>query len=149
MALANAPIDARVAVDGRETIILVAHERCCVQLVDLAICYRDVLCAHRLAGSPTTASVLRDMAGLHVAALGSRGVALGQDLLSVIAATDVAAVILLDDGFGIANEPDVDFRVLISACNIRNVPLATNIATASAVLNALSVLRAGVAAGQR
>jgi methylglyoxal synthase len=51
----------------RPRLALVAHDHKKIQLVDLAICYRDILSSYRLVATATTGKMLRDMVGLEVA----------------------------------------------------------------------------------
>jgi methylglyoxal synthase len=125
----------------RPAVLLLAHEQKMCQLVDLAICYRDVLASRRLLSTSTMAWMLEDMAGLTTEAVGNDGGVESTDVLQCISDGDLAAVIFLVDPFGQRRqEPDV--QVALRACSLRDVPLATNIGTAGAVLHMLSVLEA-------
>jgi methylglyoxal synthase len=122
-------------------ILLIAHDHRKGQLVDLAICYRDVLCAHRLISTATTSWMLRDMVGLDVERLDSDLGAGDVDIDRCIAEDRLSAVIFLVDPFTRRDhEPRVE-TALIACCN-HDIPLATNVGTAAAVLNMLSVLDA-------
>jgi len=123
---------------GRPTVALVAHDQRKSQLVDFAICYRDVLSAHRLVATATTGRMLAAMVGLRVEYLSAGADGGDRDVAHVVKDRRVAAVIFLVDPFCHAGEPTID-RVL-RACNLHEVPLATNIATATAILTSLSSL---------
>ena len=135
---AQQPVGLRTLLAARPAIALVAHDHEKVRLVDLAVCYRDVLARHRLIATATTGRMLKDMVGLRVECLHS-GVAGGDSQLAeALARRGVAAVIFLVNPFSSRpNEPGLE--PVIRACSLHDIPLATNVSTASAVLHALAV----------
>jgi len=123
------------------SILLLAHDRRKEQLVDLAICYRDILVRHQLIATPTTARVLHDMAGLVPITLSSGLDGNDAEIVDCVQAVRMAAVIFLVDPFTRrAHEPNPG--PVLEACGRYDIPLATNIATATAVLNLVSVFDA-------
>jgi methylglyoxal synthase len=117
------------ALNPRPTIALVAHDHEQARLVDLAVCYRDVLARHRLVATATTGRMLTEMVGLTVGDL---------QIGKAVAGRAVAAVIFLVDPFSRRpHEPSLE--PVMKACSLHDIPLATNISTAGAVLRALDV----------
>jgi methylglyoxal synthase len=134
----NTPDRLPPALDPRPTIALIAHDHEKVRLVDFAVCYRDVLARHRLVATATTGRLLTEMVGLRVDCVRS-GIAGGdRQVAEAVAGRGVAAVIFLVDPFSRRpHEPGL--QPVLKACSLHDIPLATNISTAGAVLHALSV----------
>jgi methylglyoxal synthase len=132
---------------ARPRLALVAHDHKKIQLVDLAICYRDILSGYRLVATATTGKMLRDMVGLDVECLRSGLDGGDRQIADSVAAGGVAAVIFLIDPFTPRpHEPDVG--AVLRVCNIHDIPMATNLATATALLNSVSLMEL-YAAGSR
>lgn len=129
---------APLGLDPRPAVALIAHDHEKVRLVDLAVCYRDVLARHRLIATATTGRMLAEMVGLKVDCVRS-GMAGGErQIAQAVAGRGVAAVIFLVDPFSRRpHEPGLE--PVMKACSLHDIPLATNIATAGAVLHALAV----------
>ncbi len=127
-----------VGLDPRPAIALIAHDHEKVRLVDFAVCYRDVLARHRLIATTTTGRMLTDMVGLEVDCVRSGMAGGDRQIAEVVAGSRVAAVIFLVDPFhSRPHEPGLE--PVMKACSLHDIPLATNIATAGAVLHALAV----------
>jgi methylglyoxal synthase len=117
-------------------IALIAHDRMKDALVALAGEFSDVLRRHRLVATGTTGGRLRDGAGLDVECLLSGP--LGGDLQigARLATGAVDAVIFLRDPMTPQpHEPDIN--ALVRACDVHDVPCATNVASARILLRHL------------
>ena len=129
---------APVGADPRPAIALIAHDHEKVRLVDFAVCYRDILARHRLVATATTGRMLTEMVGLEVDCVRSGMAGGDRQIAEAVAGRGVAAVIFLVDPFhGRPHEPGME--PVMRACSLHDIPLATNIATAGAVLHALAV----------
>ncbi|MFN2462631.1 MAG: methylglyoxal synthase [Candidatus Dormibacteria bacterium] len=120
------------------TIAMIAHDREKVRLVDFAVCYRDILSRHRLLATATTGRMLAEMVGLEVECV--RSVTAGGDrqVADAVAGGRVACVVFLVDAFsGRPHERRIE--PVMKACSLHDIPLATNVATARAVLHAVAV----------
>lgn len=112
---------------------LIAHDK---KKLDLAMFARDhahVIKQFRLIATGTTGSVLQEKAGLKIERL--RSGPQGGDLQvgARIAQDEVLAVIFFRDPLtSQPHEPDVS--ALLRICDVHNVPLATNLGTAEAVV---------------
>lgn len=112
---------------------LIAHDK---KKLDLAMFARDhahVLKRFRLIATGTTGSVLQEKAGLKIERL--RSGPQGGDLQvgARIAQDEVLAVIFFRDPLtSQPHEPDVS--ALLRICDVHDVPLATNLGTAEAVV---------------
>ena len=123
------------------SILLLAHDHNKAKLVDLAICYRDILVKHMVIATPTTARLVTEMAGLTPVTLSSGLDGNDVEIVDCLGRVRMAAVIFLVDPFSRrVHEPRLE--PVIEVCARYDIPLATNIATASAVLNLVSVLDA-------
>jgi methylglyoxal synthase len=124
---------------ARPGLALVAHDHKKIQLIDLAVCYRDVLAHYRLVATATTGRMLQQMVGLEVECMRS-GLAGGdRQIAECVASGNVSAVIFLVDPFTRRpHEPGVE--AVMRVCNIHDVPFATNVSTATALLNAVSLI---------
>ena len=126
------------SMDPRPAIALIAHDHEKVRLVDFAVCYRDVLANHRLIATATTGRMLTEMVGLEVDCMRSGMAGGDRQIAEAVAGRGVAAVIFLVDPFhSRPHEPGL--LPVMKACSLHDIPLATNISTARAVLHALAV----------
>src|SRR5207245_9681068 len=117
---------------------LIAHDNKKVDLVAWATYNRDALARFALIATHHTARLMRDKVGLEVEELlpGPQG---GDAQIAALAATSGidAAFFFVDP---LAAQPhDPDIRALLRVCNVHNVPLATNLATADLLIPALAV----------
>lgn len=105
-------------------------------LTQLCIAYSGILCKHRLCATATTGSVLADATGLEIEHL--MGGALGgrEQISSRISYGEIDIVFYFRSS-GSDEEFDAFDAELIRLCDAYNIPLATNLATAEAVIMAL------------
>jgi methylglyoxal synthase len=118
-------------------IALIAHNRMKDTMVAIAREFRSTLQAHVLMATGTTGSRLRDEVGIDVECLLSGP--LGGDLQigARLAMGQVDAVIFLRDPMtSQPHEPDIN--ALVRACDVHDVPCATNPASARILLEHLS-----------
>lgn len=114
-------------------IALIAHDRMKDRIVALAQEFAPLLQRHRLMATGTTGARLRSDVGLDVECLLSGP--LGGDLQigARLSVGDVQAVIFLRDPMTPQpHEPDIN--ALVRACDVHNVPCATNLAGARILL---------------
>src|SRR2546429_6591766 len=116
---------------------LIAHDNKKVDLVAWATYNRDALARFALIATHHTARLMRDKVGLEVEEVlpGPQG---GDAQIAALAATGGidAAFFFVDP---LAAQPhDPDIRALLRVCNVHNVPLATNVASADLIIAALA-----------
>ncbi|MCL2189941.1 MAG: methylglyoxal synthase [Defluviitaleaceae bacterium] len=117
-------------------IALIAHDNKKKLMENLCVAYRHILSRHRLFATGTTGKTIEDATGLPISKYlaGHLG---GEHQLSAQAAlNDLDLVIFLRDPL----EPKVyepDINSLLRLCDVHNIPLASNLATAEALLLAL------------
>lgn len=125
------------------TIALIAHDRMKDAMVSLAREFSPLLTRHRLIATGTTGGRLRDEVGLDVERLLSGP--LGGDLQigARLSVGEVQAVVFLRDPMTPQpHEPDIN--ALVRACDVHDVPCATNLAGARLLLQALDGRATGV-----
>lgn len=119
-------------------IALIAHDAQKQRMIELARDYSGLLARHRLVATGTTGLRLREQLGLQVECL--RSGPLGGDLQigARLAEGGIDLVIFLRDPMT-AQPHEPDISALLRACDVHDVPCATNPATARRLLAALSV----------
>ncbi len=119
---------------------LIAHDNKKVDLVAWATFNRDTLARFSLIATGHTARLLRDKVGLDVEELLSGPEGGDAQIAARVATGSVDAVFFFVDPLS-AQPHDPDIRALLRVCNVHNVPLVTNLATADLVIAALSERR--------
>ena len=118
----------------RPRLAIIAHDGKKADLVAFATFNRDRLAEYDLVATGATGELLRDKVGLTV-----EGVTAGPhggdvQIASRVVEGEVDAVIFLVDPLD-KHPHDPDIQTLLRICNVRNVPLATNIATADVLIS--------------
>ena len=121
-------------------IALIAHDRKKEDMVALATEFAALLRQHTLMATGTTGGRLQSEVGLTVERLLSGP--LGGDLQigARLSMGEVDCVIFLRDPMT-AQPHEPDISALLRACDVHNVPCATNVATARVVLSEMGLLR--------
>jgi methylglyoxal synthase len=121
----------------RKVLALVAHDAKKDDMVDLIKAHREELAEVDLVATRDTGQLIQKRIGLPVTLLQSGPLGGDQQIGALIASEEVDAVIFLRDALAAApHEPDVS--ALSRVCDIHNVPLAFNLATAEAVLHLMA-----------
>ena len=119
------------------TIALIAHDRAKDQMVEFTIRHKPVLSRYRLIATGNTGQRIEAATNLAVERMESG--TLGGDAqiaAEVVAGNVVAVIFLIDPLYAQPHEPDI--QALLRICNVRNVSLATNLATAEAIATSLA-----------
>ena len=117
-------------------IALVAHNGRKDQMLTFAGQHLDVLSRFQIVATSTTGGILEEQLGLTVHRCLSGP--LGGDLQigAMVAEGSIVAVIFLRDPLT-AHPHEPDILALMKVCDVHNVPLATNLASAELLLTAL------------
>jgi methylglyoxal synthase len=118
------------------TIALIAHDSKKELMVQFCIAYCGILSRHHLCATGTTGKLVSEATGLEIERFlaGSQGGA--QQILSRISCNEVDLLLFFRDPISAkANEPN-EYN-LLRLCDVHNIPVATNIATAEALIHAL------------
>ena len=117
-------------------IAFLAHDNKKILMENLCIAYRYILSKHKLFATGTTGRLIEDNINLPVSKYlaGRLG---GEEQLGVqIAHNDIDLVIFLVDPTS-TNPDEMASKNIMRLCDIHNIPLASNLATAEALLLAL------------
>jgi methylglyoxal synthase len=115
-------------------IALIAHDKKKLDLISFAKDHRNLLERFELVATGTTGALLQEKAKLEVTPLLSGPMGGDQQIGARVAEGRVLAVIFFRDPLTAQpHEPDVS--ALMRICDVHNVPLATNLASAEAALN--------------
>lgn len=117
-------------------IALIAHDNKKKLMENLCIAYRHILCKHNLYATGTTGRLVEESTNLTVHKYLAGPLGGEQQLGAQIAGNDIDLAIFLRDPVGQKGyEPDINS--ILRLCDIHNIPLASNLATAELLLLAL------------
>lgn len=117
-------------------IALIAHDKKKPEMIALVMKYRDVLSKHQLVATGTTGKQIAEATGMNVDRMLSGPLGGDQQIGSLIARGEVGCVIFLRDPLT-AQPHEPDITALLRVCDVHNVPLATNEATARVLIETL------------
>jgi methylglyoxal synthase len=117
---------------------LIAHDGRKDAMAAFAAAHRDLLARFRLIGTATTARLVQERTGLEIEPVlsGPRGGDV--QIAARIVTGEVTAVIFLIDPLN-AHPHEPDIQAIQRVCNVHDVPLATNLATAELIVTAATV----------
>lgn len=121
--------------ESRKTVALIAHDNKKDDMIAFAREHQDVLSRYHLVGTGTTGRLLNEKAGLNVERMLSGPIGGDAQIAAQVAEGKVAAVFFFIDPLG-KHPHDPDINTLLRICNVHNVPLATNAATAAYIISA-------------
>ena len=117
-------------------IALIAHDKKKELMVQFCIAYKGILSKHNLIATGTTGGLITDATGLNVHRFLSGPQGGDQQIGARIAYNEIDLVLFSRDPLtGLTHEPDV--APILKLCDIHNVPIATNIATAEVLVHGL------------
>jgi methylglyoxal synthase len=129
----------RIGHAARRTIAIIAHDGRKADLVAFATYDREVLARFGLVATATTGRLLRETVGLEVETVLSGPLGGDAQIAAMVAEGRIAAVLFFVDPLS-TNPHDPDIRTLLRVCNVHDVPIATNVASANLFLTS-SLLR--------
>ena len=117
-------------------IALIAHDSKKELMVQFCIAYCGILSRHELCATGTTGKLVAEATGLHIQRFMSGSQGGDQQLASSISCNEIDLLMFFRDPLTVkAHEPN-DINIL-RLCDVHNIPVATNIATAEALIHAL------------
>lgn len=115
---------------------LIAHDGKKKLMQNFCIAYRGILSKHTLYATGTTGRLIEEVTNLNVHKHLAGRLGGMQQLGAQIESNEIDLVIFLRDPINPkSTEPDVDSAVRL--CDMHNIPLATNLATAELLIKAL------------
>lgn len=117
-------------------IALIAHDTKKELMVQFCIAYCGVLSKHNLCATGTTGKMVAEATGLNVQCYLSGSQGGDQQIAARISCNEIDLLLFFRDPISVkAHEPN-DMN-LLRLCDVHNIPVATNIATAEALIHAL------------
>lgn len=117
-------------------IALIAHDKKKDDIIQLAKDNYDILSKHTLYATGTTGTLIAQDTGLKIIRMKSGPLGGDQQIGSMIADGKIDAVIFLRDPLtSQPHEPDVS--ALLRLCDVKSIPLATNLSSAKYLLRAI------------
>ena len=117
-------------------IALIAHDSKKKLMENLCVGYRQILNKHQLFATGTTGQLIEEAVNLQVTKYLSGHLGGEEQLSAQVALNDIDLVIFLRDP--LTPKPyEPDIGSLLRLCDVHNIPLASNLATAETLLLAL------------
>lgn len=117
-------------------IALIAHDKKKELMVQFCIAYKGILKKHNLCATGTTGGLVVEATGLEIHKFLSGPQGGDQQIGARIAYNEIDMVLFFRDPLTAhAHEPDVS--ALLRLCDVHNIPIATNIATAEVLIHGL------------
>ncbi|MCD7736485.1 MAG: methylglyoxal synthase [Lachnospiraceae bacterium] len=117
-------------------VAFIAHDSKKKLMQNLCIAYRSILVKNQLYATGTTGRLIEEATGLNVHKLLAGHIGGEEQLGAMIEQGQIDLMIFFRDPFcPRPNEPDIN--KVIRLCDVHNVPLATNIASAEMLLKSL------------
>ncbi len=117
-------------------IALIAHDSKKELMVQFCIAYCGVLSRHNICATGTTGKLVSEATGLHIQRFLSGSQGGDQQLASSISCNEIDLLVFFRDPMHPKSSEPNDSNIL-RLCDVHNIPVATNIATAEALVHAL------------
>ncbi len=118
----------------RKTLALIAHDGKKAEMLAFAKDHLAVLRRYDLVATSTTGRLVQENSALKVRAMLSGPLGGDAQIAAMVAQGEIAAVFFFIDPLG-KHPHDPDIQTLMRICNVHEVPLATNPATASFIIS--------------
>ena len=122
-----------------QTIALIAHDGKKADMMAFAIQNKEYLSQFELVATGTTGKLLEDKVGLKIERYMSGPLGGDVQIASRVVIGEIDAVFFFVDPLD-KHPHDPDIQTLLRACNVHNVPLATNVATAHFILSSQTLV---------
>ncbi|WP_410081652.1 methylglyoxal synthase [Ruminococcus sp.] len=117
-------------------IALIAHDTKKELMVQFCIAYCGVLSKHNLCATGTTGKMVAEATGLNVQRYLSGSQGGDQQIAARISCNEIDLLLFFRDPISVKPHEPNDMN-LLRLCDVHNIPAATNIATAEALIHAL------------
>lgn len=117
-------------------IALIAHDKKKNEIIELAKKYQEVLAKYTLYATGTTGTLIMGETGLYINRVKSGPLGGDQQIGAMLANNELDLIIFLRDPLTAQpHEPDVS--ALLRLCDVQKIPLATNLSSATIMLECL------------
>lgn len=117
-------------------VALIAHDAKKELMVQFCIAYCGILSRHNLCATGTTGKLVAEATGLNITRYMSGSQGGGEQITARISCNEIDLLLFFRDPMTVkSNEPN-DYDML-RLCDIRGIPVATNIATAEVLIHGL------------
>ena len=117
-------------------IALIAHDAKKELMVQFCIAYCAILSRHHLCATGTTGKFVQEATGLEIQKFMSGAQGGAQQIVSRIAYNEIDMVLLFRDPLTTKTN-EITENNLLHECDVHNIPIATNIATAEVLIHGL------------
>ncbi|MCL2057084.1 MAG: methylglyoxal synthase [Oscillospiraceae bacterium] len=117
-------------------IALIAHDSKKELMVQFCIAYCGILSRHSLCATGTTGKLVNEATGLEIVRFLSGAQGGDQQIASRISYNEIDLLLFFRDPITVRSG-EVNESTLLRLCDVHNIPMATNIATAEALIHAL------------
>ncbi len=117
-----------------KTVALIAHDNKKDDMIAFAKAHIDVLSRYELIATGTTGRLIGEATNLPVTRVLSGPIGGDAQIAAMVAEGKIEAVFFFIDPLG-AHPHDPDIHSLLRICNVHDIPLATNAATASFIIS--------------
>jgi methylglyoxal synthase len=117
-----------------KTIALIAHDGKKADMIAFAMQHHNILARYEIVATQTTGTLLRDKCALNVSLMLSGPKGGDAQIAAKVAEGQIEAVFFFVDPLN-AQPHDPDIQSLLRICNVHNVPLATNTASAAFMIS--------------
>ena len=118
------------------TIALIAHDAKKELMVQFCIAYCGILSRHHLVATGTTGKLVSEATGLEITRFLSGPQGGDQQIASRISYNEVDLLLFFRDPISVKSGEPKEYT-LLRLCDVHNIPMATNIATAEALIHAM------------
>lgn len=117
-------------------IAIIAHDSKKELMIQFCIAYCGILSKHNLYATDTTGKVVSEATGLNITRLLSGRQGGAEQVSSLIACNEIDLLLVFRNSLR-PKDDEVKEGNLLRLCDVNNIPFATNIATAEALIHAL------------
>ncbi len=117
-------------------IALIAHDAKKELMIQFCIAYCGILSRHNICATDTTGKQVSEATGLQIKRYLSGAQGGGQQIGSLISCDEIDILLFFRDPIS-RKESEPTEQNLLRLCDVHNIPVATNIATAEALIMAL------------
>lgn len=117
-------------------IALIAHDKKKELMAAFCIAYKGILQNHYLCATATTGSIITEASGLNVHRF-PHGQLGEQQIEARVAFNEIDALIFFRDPMSTGSDEAV-INSLLKACDMNNIPFATNLASAEILINGIA-----------